>query len=349
MVFYRKYRPQTLVELDKEDIRTRLTAILQSGRIPHAFLFAGPKGTGKTSTARIVAKVLNCERTSIEPCDKCENCTAIKAGSHIDVYEIDAASSRGIDEIRELRERVALSPAMAKYKVYIIDEVHMLTREAFNALLKTLEEPPGHVVFILATTEIHKLPDTILSRCVLLPFTKATNDEITRSLQRVINGEQLRISEESVKLIAHHADGSFRDATKLLEQAVAEGKLDTESIRSLLGVAHLGVDEFVALIHRKKTPEALSLLQERANSGVDFTVFTQALIEFLHTQLLLSYQTNSEKKSVGLTKGELKQLLKVFTRAHLELRGSVLPQLPLELVVIEWCEGNQYTNKQISK
>jgi len=231
MVLYRKYRPQKIAELDIENVREKFVHILSSGRIPHAFLFSGPKGTGKTSAARIVAKVINCElriknqessTKNIEPCNKCESCVSITEGRNLDVLEIDAASNRGIDEIRELKEKIKLSPVSARFKVYIIDEVHMLTTEAFNALLKTLEEPPAHAIFILATTEMEKLLPTIVSRCARVDFAKATNEEIAHSLERVIKGEKLKIADADkfVSLIAGSSEGSFRDALGELQKVI---------------------------------------------------------------------------------------------------------------------------------
>src|SRR3989344_285859 len=197
-----------LNELDSAVIRDRLLRIFSTSQIPHAFLFSGPKGTGKTSAARIIAKVLNCEKRNKsskaqpEPCNLCENCKAITQGSYLDVFEIDAASNRGIDEIRELKERIRLAPFAQGFKIYIIDEVHMLTTEAFNALLKTLEDPPAHAIFILATTESAKLPDTIVSRCVRIDFSKATEDELMHSLIRVCHGEKLSVAYAVLTLIA---------------------------------------------------------------------------------------------------------------------------------------------------
>jgi DNA polymerase III subunit gamma/tau len=217
MVFYRKYRPQKIDDLDNRDVRETLTSVLSQAVPPHAFLFTGPKGLGKTSSARIVAKVVNCTGlsankeqnkkisiskslvqsskldagASIEPCDKCESCISIADGTNMDILEIDAASNRGIDEIRDLKEKIRLAPLSSKMKVYIIDEVHMLTTEAFNALLKTLEEPPAHAMFILCTTEAQKLPATIVSRCLHVAFRKATEEELVRSFERISKGEKL--------------------------------------------------------------------------------------------------------------------------------------------------------------
>ncbi|MBI4137414.1 DNA polymerase III subunit gamma/tau [Candidatus Roizmanbacteria bacterium] len=327
MVFYRTYRPQLLSELDKTDVRERITAVLKSTSVPHAFLFSGPRGTGKTSTARIVARILNCKkRKKGEPCNLCENCTAILAGTHMDVIEIDAASNRGIDEIRDLRERVAFAPAIGKQKVYIIDEVHMLTREAFNALLKTLEEPPAHVTFILATTEPYKLPDTIISRCVQIPFSKATHEELKRSLLRVVSGEKISVSDTALSLIARSADGSFRDAVKLLEQAVAENRLSDRDIVQVIGLARN--TDLLEFILQRNIKKALSIIEEQFQNGTDFSLYIQTLLEDLHKQLLAD---------PGNT--EIKSLTKFLMRAYTETKTASIPQLPLELAVIEYCSN----------
>src|SRR5258706_12597240 len=231
MVYYRKYRTQKISDLDSIKVRETLTAVLSSKEIPHAFLFTGPKGIGKTSTARIIAKVVNCLHQdrhsgksanvgSFEPDNLCDQCISITNGSNIDVLEIDGASNRGIDEIRDLRDKVKLAPAAAQKKVYIIDEVHMLTTEAFNALLKTIEEPPPHVMFIFCTTEPQKVPATIVSRCFHVTFSRATEKEIVHSLQRIVKGEKLDIDEKVLLEIAKLSDGGFRDATKVLEEIV---------------------------------------------------------------------------------------------------------------------------------
>jgi len=204
MVFYRKYRPQKISELDSEAVRSSLYSTFSKKDIPHAFLFSGPKGLGKTSAARIIAKVINCQKhedkksfkdeKEIEPCNKCLQCETITNGTNLDVFEIDGASNRGIDEIRDLKEKINLLPTKSSKKIYIIDEVHMLTTEAFNALLKTLEEPPAHAIFILCTTESYKLPQTIVSRCFRIDFKKATNDDLIRSLKRIVKEEEIKIT-----------------------------------------------------------------------------------------------------------------------------------------------------------
>ncbi|HLB60237.1 MAG TPA: DNA polymerase III subunit gamma/tau, partial [Patescibacteria group bacterium] len=283
---------------------------------------------------------LQLQTSRIEPCNQCENCLAIARGNHIDVYEIDAASNRGIDEIRDLRERISLSPAMGRKKVYIIDEVHMLTTEAFNALLKTLEEPPPHVSFILATTEAHKLPKTIVSRCFVLRFTRANDEEIIRSLRRVVTGEKLAISDDALSVIARAADGSFRDATKLLEQAVSERALEKKEIEKLTG-AYFD-DEILLLLSAKKTKEALEYIQQRETDGVDFIALIAGLVERLHGMLLAKHGIELNDQTINLPNDQFKtddidRLIRLLSRAYLETKTSFIPSLPLELAVIEYC------------
>src|SRR3989344_4922885 len=210
MTFYLKYRPQTLVDLDSTPVRESLIKIVESKSIPHAFLFSGPRGTGKTSAARILAKVVNCENPPAggEPCNECDQCTSITKGTNMDVIELDAASHRGIDDVRALRDAVKLAPASARKKVYIIDEAHMLTTEASNALLKTLEEPPSHVNFILATTNPEKLIETIRSRATGISFRKATEAEMIASLGRIAKGEKMKMDKETIGEVAKAANGS---------------------------------------------------------------------------------------------------------------------------------------------
>src|SRR3972149_10667302 len=246
MTFYLKYRPQKLEELDIAPVRESLKNVVSSGQIPHAFLFSGPKGTGKTSAARILAKILNCEKKGKEPCNKCDQCLSITKGSNIDVIELDAASHRGIDDVRALRDAVKLSPARARRKVYIIDEAHMLTTEASNALLKTLEEPPSHVVFILATTNPEKLLDTIKSRTVRVSFKKATEAEIVKSLIYVLESEKKKYEKEVLELIARNVDGSLRDAKKVLEELLINDALtDLEKAQNyILSSGDFRLDDF---------------------------------------------------------------------------------------------------------
>lgn len=362
MTLYRKYRPQTIAELDLEDIRKRLSLVLSSGHIPHAFLFAGPKGTGKTSAARIIAKVLNCEKTGkkleevsgadrfkvkFEPCNSCDMCVSITNGRNLDVLEIDAASNRGIDEIRDLREKIKLAPTSARYKVYIIDEVHMLTTEAFNALLKTLEEPPTHAIFILATTEPDRLLPTIISRCSRFDFKKATEEELVHSLERVAKGEALKIhsQKEFLEVIARASEGSFRDATKFLEQAMAEDSLEPEKLQNIIGGGTKDAILVIDKIAKKDAKTALDVLEEASKRGVNMKFLTANILNRLHDLLMAKHglkdKSSMESELAVLTHGDINKLIRLFSRVYQEERSVVIPELPLELAVIEWCEGTR--------
>ena len=336
---YRKYRPQKIDELDIAEVRESLGRVVKSGKIPHAFLFAGPKGTGKTSAARIIAKIVNCEGKGSRPCDKCEQCRSIINGSNIDVIEIDAASHRGIDDVRQLRDAVKLAPAKAKKKIYIIDEAHMLTLEASNALLKTLEEPPEHVIFILATTNPEKLVETIRSRVTSINFRKATIDEVVRSLTRVAKGEHQKVAEEALKLIAKYANGSFRDATKVLEQLLAEGKsFEEKDIEEYLFKTS-GIDQTKLLdeLNQRNTKEALSGIQGFVRKGGRVMGLLESLMERLRISLLAKIGLG-EDELPEFTKNDLIILLKLFAAAARETPGALIEELPLEIAVIQWCE-----------
>lgn len=337
MVFYRKYRPKTLAELDNREVAELLGRYLSRVTFPHAFLFTGPKGTGKTSTARILAKSLNCTvgKDKRVACGKCAICTSIADGNNLDILEIDAASNRGIDEIRELRERIKLVPLALKYKVYIIDEVHMLTSEAFNALLKTLEEPPAHAVFILATTESHKVPETIKSRCVRVEFHKATIEETIRSLARIVKGEKLEAEAGVLEVIAKAADGSFRDAAKLLEESALEGrKITLEKVKkNSYNMEAVELALFITLLREKKAKELLLQIQELEKKGKNIKIFFQAILETLKDTLLGTYD-----KPEKWPRSDLTRALTLFSQAFALLKTAIIPVLPFELAIVEYCE-----------
>lgn len=349
MVFYRKYRPQTISELDSEEVRNTLSLVLSKARdsVPHAFLFSGAKGLGKTSAARIVAKVVNCEKlasSSVEPCNKCSQCVSITNGTNLDVLEIDGASNRGIDEIRDLREKIRLLPATAAKKVYIIDEVHMLTIDAFNALLKTLEEPPAHAMFILCTTEPQKIPATILSRCFHILFKRALEDELLRSFKRIAQKEKLKIDEDAFLHIASLSDGSFRDGVKILEELAVLGrgeKITKELVEEKYQIRQLAdqISQMLKFLFEKDTKRALRLVSKLMEQGVDMKYFLEQMIGELHTMLLVEVGVEDARGPVATPRfniEEIKELISLLTRAYGELKYAVLPQLPLEIAIIEW-------------
>lgn len=340
MTLYLKYRSQTLDELDLTTVRESLKKIVESGNIPHAFLFAGPKGTGKTSSARILAKIINCVGSPSaggKPCNKCEQCKSIVAGNNLDVIELDAASHRGIDDIRSLRDGVKLAPTSGKKKIYIIDEAHMLTTEASNALLKTLEEPPDHVVFILATTNPEKILDTIKSRALVINFNKATTDEVVRSLKRIVHGEKLKIDKEILELIGKASDGSFRDGAKGLEQILAEKKnLDIDTISEFLFHSKEGdIVEFIETVISGDTKKSLQKVEELIQKGVGASSLIDETVRLLREELLHLHGIG-ESKIKGIDKVQLIHLIELLTKARGEIANSFIEQLPLEMAIIEW-------------
>lgn len=339
MTFYLKYRSKTIDELDLKEVRESLGKIINSGSIPHALLFSGPKGSGKTSAARILSKIINCEDLGKngEPCGKCDQCISIAKGTNIDVVEIDAASHRGIDDIRSLREAVKLAPARAKKKVYIIDEAHMLTTEASNALLKTLEEPPEHVIFILATTNPEKLIETIRSRVVTIPFRKASNEEIARSLSRVIQGENLKVEDNTLILIAKASEGSFRDAVKTLEQLAQEDKLSHDEVENFLfSKKSFDPDKFIGLLIKKDEKGAFLAIEKAVSDGVPVKTLTTLLLGRLRLALLAKVDVG-DADITDLSKEDVLTLLKLIGKSASEIPFAVLEQIPLELAVAEWC------------
>lgn len=349
MTLYLKYRPKNLDELDLPEVSESLKKIVKSGKIPHAFLFAGPKGTGKTSAARILAKIINCENLGKDgtPCDKCEQCVSITKGNNLDVIEMDAASHRGIDDVRTLRDAVKLSPTKAKKKIYIIDEAHMLTTEASNALLKTLEEPPEHVIFILATTNPEKLIDTIRSRATFIPFRKATNPEIVKSLRRVATGEKIKADDEALAIIAKSADGAFRDAIKILEQLVTEEKELSKTFLEefLFKSQSFDTDKFIELLVKRDTKAAIMEIGKLGPSGVSTEVFLSSLLGKLRAGLLAKVGIDGADIP-GLTKNDLVNLIELFSEASKNIETSVIEELPLELAVVKWGGGEENTESR---
>lgn len=362
VALYRKWRPQDFDALvGQQAVKQALTNALTSGKIAHAYLFAGPRGTGKTSTARILAKALNCEQGPTPvPCGRCENCRRITEAASMDVFEIDAASNRGIDEIKALRDQLAFSPVECRYKVYIIDEVHMLTTEAFNALLKTLEEPPEHVIFILATTDPHKIPATIHSRCQRFDFRRVTVEEIAQHLAMVAKGSGLDAEEEALRLIAVQSEGGMRDALSLLDQCgVMDKKISVGTVREVLGiVGREALREMAAAVGKQDVPAALACLNALLEQGKDVRQILTELAEYLRALLL--YQAEPDYNEVYLTDtaGNFAQLSPLYTadrllatedRLHaalLELRGAVRPRITAELCLIDICrrEGSALAN-----
>jgi DNA polymerase-3 subunit gamma/tau len=350
MSFYRKYRPGVISEIDNEDVRHRLLSLLSKDRtnLPHAFLFSGPKGTGKTTSARIIAKLFLCEKPSKNagPCGACIQCTSIAEGRNMDVIEIDAASNRGIDEIRELKSAISLAPTSGSFKVYIIDEVHMLTTEAFNALLKTLEEPPKHAVFVLATTDPQKVPATIRSRCVELKFRKATPTELTGALKRIATAEKFAIAESDLDRIADVADGAFRDAVKLLEQVSFEKPgeaLAREIDRLLPQTDSQSIDTMLAALAGRNAKAAVGIAETAVNEGRDMAVFTADVLRGIHTLLVAAVRDGTAPGA--WTVPDLKRASDLFHAAYQQLKYSPHPALPVEAAIIAFCDSGMTAPK----
>jgi DNA polymerase-3 subunit gamma/tau len=349
-VFYRKWRPQTLAELvGQEPIVETLRRAVESGKIAHAYLFCGPRGTGKTSTGRILAKAVNCtSQNRGEPCNACSICRSITEGRAPDVIEIDAASNRGIDEIRSLREKVHYAPNLARYKVYIVDEVHMLTEAASNALLKTLEEPPPHVVFVLATTEPHKVLPTIMSRCQRFNFRRLAQGAMVDKLKLICQQEDIGVGLDSLRLIAQAAGGSLRDAENLLQQLVAYygDRVDCDEIRMALGLSSdLRVGQLAKCIADRDIPKGLQIINSVNDDGIDLRQFNLGLVEYLRGLLLVksgceegldvTAENLAEMRSV-VGDVELEHLLratKLF--AGIDFRTNSYSSLPLELALVD--------------
>ncbi len=362
LALYRKYRPKKFADLvGQEDLRETLQNAARTDKISHAYLFYGGRGSGKTTIARIIAKVVNCEKRrqdSIfklqgEPCNDCRVCHEIDGGNALDVIEIDAASNRGVDDVRALREGIRLAPSSYPFKVLIVDEMHMLTREAFNALLKTLEEPPAHTIFILATTEYDKVPPTISSRTQRFHFKKISITDIVSKLKRVVASENLKITDEALELVASLGDGSLRDAESLLQQVAAfSDEISAEDVSKIVGrVGFKNVLALADLLIKKDLSGALRLTGIFYDQGHNLTDLNKELINYLRRVLSLKFDSGTEDLFAReMTKDDLQSLknhsvlcdastavplLRSLIRAYSEMRYSPLAVAPLEVAIIE--------------
>ncbi|MBI4158147.1 MAG: DNA polymerase III subunit gamma/tau [Candidatus Yanofskybacteria bacterium] len=359
-MLYRKYRPQKFSEIiGQEHVVKTLQGALESGRVGHAYLFTGSRGTGKTSLARIFAKVLNCvKKTDNEPCNDCHFCLAANQGNSLDLIEIDAASRTGVDDIRELNDSAMVAAPSGGYKIFLIDEVHMLSKSAFNALLKTLEEPPKHVVFILATTEPHKILPTVLSRVQRFDFKRLNHGQISEKLKMMAGKEGIKINDEAITTIAMSADGALRDAevalTKIHASVDLNKEVSAEDVNEILGlVSYKYYPEFLGRLLSNDKVGSMEVIQKIHMSGADMENFTGNLVEYLRNVLMakinpavlvsVSGMNDEEAKNISalgqrVDGQRLVKMIVSFSNARNEIKHSPVPQLPLELAVIELCE-----------
>ena len=356
---YRKYRSQTFGEMvGQKVISTTLRQAVESGKISHAYLFSGPRGTGKTSAAKIFAKAMNCpNQVDGEPCNHCDICRDITNGSLEDVIEIDAASNNGVDEIREIRDKSTYAPSRATYKVYIIDEVHMLSTGAFNALLKTLEEPTENVVFILATTELHKIPATILSRVLRFEFRSIKQGAIKEHLASILEKEGLTFDDEALTIIARRAEGGMRDALSILDQALSlspdnhVSQAVAEEITGSIGLTAL--DSFVANVRNQETTQALSNLEILFDNGKSMSRFATDLLEYFRDLLIVkaggenSHHSPLFEENLSLEQDRLFQLIDLVTSALPEIKTGTHPKIYAEMLTIKLSETHTQASQEI--
>lgn len=340
-VFHLKYRPQKVADLDLPEVSEKISSIISSDNDFQSLLFAGPKGSGKTSAARIVARAVNCIKPkNSEACGKCENCLEVDRGNSLDIIEIDAASNRGIDDVRVLKENAYLSPVKLKKKIFIIDEVHMLTKEAFNALLKLIEEPPKNTLFILCTTDAQKIPETILSRLMRVNFRKGKEEDLERSLVKVIKGEKIEISDEAKKEIIVNSDGSFRNLQKTLNEIFLQygNKINVDQTKEYFAKnrGEFGGGELENDLKEGKIKLIVEKLEIMAEKGIDFTELRLKWLEYFHQKMLLDLENREIKKWIEILvkSGELEKI-------------AVIEQLPLELAVIEMGEIKETRNEKL--
>jgi len=357
----RKWRPQKFSELiGQEHIVRTLSNAIELERISHAFLFSGTRGVGKTTTARILARVLNCEKGPIvDPCGICTFCTEITEGNCIDVQEIDGASNNGVQEVRDLIDNVQYATSAARYKVYIIDEVHMLSKSAFNALLKTLEEPPSRVIFIFATTELIKIPETILSRCQCFEFKPLSQSQITRQLELICKQEEIDIEKRGLEDISKIGAGSMRDAQSLLDQVIAYSgrKVDTESVEAVLGIVGGNTLEiFIDRLIDRQPVVLVTLIHEIVKQGKDLGLFCRSLMEYLRNLLIVKFSNqpetliNSHTCSLEILKkqaecfhaDELQVMFSVLSKAEMEMKRSSLSQMVFEMALLRLIETRPF-------
>ncbi len=352
LVLYRKYRPLNFASVvSQEHIKTTLSNAVANNRVGHAYLFIGPRGVGKTTLARIFARAINCKnRNGSEPCNECEICKSFLEATSLDLLEIDAASHTGVDNIRELIDHLQFAPTKAEHKVIIIDEVHMLSKGAFNALLKTLEEPPKHAVFILATTEIHKVPATIVSRTQRFDFKKVSVADLSKLLKFVCDDNKVKITDGALMVIAAAADGSFRDGLSLLDQVInyADGEVNEELVEQVLGLTGVKtLSQFLDLLIENKTTEAVRFISELMYAGRDLYQFEKDFLEYLRKILLIKVGTTSElgysseieeqmkRQAEALALERLMSTIQIFQKAESEIKWASIQSLPLEIAAVE--------------